>query len=236
MHPRLALSVPLLLTASLAHAQAPGEAPTQPVVMVPESACVACGCNRAESVMSRRWALGLSLGGMSVAPESRPDDETAFAIGELALRFRATRHLELELAVGGGRERTADDQDGELAVSSAILAARWRFRPEHAWNWFAMAGFGGAAVTRHDASDDERSDATQPLVTLGVGIERRFRRFALQAEARVVGMGTRERGDEVMAQSAEPRGPLDMDVVVAPSAADEQRGGGAFSIGLSYYF
>jgi hypothetical protein len=231
MHPRLALSVPLLFTASLAHAQAPGE---QPVVMVPESACVACGCNRPDSVMSRRWSVGLSLGGMSLAPESRPDDETAFAVGELALRFRATRHLELELAVGGGRERTEDNQDGELEVSAAVLAARWRFRPDHAWNWFVMAGLGGAAVTRHDASDQERSDATQPLVTLGIGIERRFRRFALQAEARVVGMGTRERDDDAMA-SPESRGPFDMDAIVAP-AVDEQRAGGALSIGASYYF
>jgi hypothetical protein len=235
MHSRLALSVPLLFTASLAHAQAPGEAAIQPVVMVPESACVACGCNRPDSVMSRRWSVGLSLGGMSLAPESRPDDETAFAVGELALRFRATRHLELELAVGGGRERTEDDQEGELEVSSAVLAARWRFRPEHAWNWFVMAGLGGASVTRHDASDQERSDATQPLVTLGIGIERRFRRFALQAEARVVGMGTRERGDEAMALSPESRGPFDTDAIVSP-AVDEQRAGGAFSIGASYYF
>jgi hypothetical protein len=240
MHARLlALSVPLF-TASLGHAllaraQAPGEVATQPVVMVPESACVACGCNRPESVMSRRWAIGLSLGGMSLAPESRPEDETAFAVGELALRFRATRHLELELAVGGGRERTEDNLDGELEVSSAVLAARWRFRPEHAWNWFVMAGLGGAAVTRHDATDDERSDASQPLVTLGLGLERRFRHFALQAEARIVGMGTKDRGEE-MAQRADARTPAEMDVVVAPSGVDEKRGGGAFSIGLSYYF
>jgi hypothetical protein len=234
MHARLlALSVPLLSTASLAHAQAPGEVATQPVVMVPESACVACGCNRPESVMSRRWSIGLSLGGMSLAPESRPEDETAFAIAELALRFRATRHLELELAVGGGRERTEDDQEGELEVTAAVLAARWRFRPEHAWNWFVMAGLGGASVTRHDASDQERSDASQPLFTLGVGVERRFGGFALQAEARVVGMGTDER-DEPMAQSAETIG--EMAAIVTPSPVDQKRGGGSFSIGLSYYF
>jgi len=237
MHARLlALSIPVLFTASLAHAQAPGEVGAQPVVMVPESACVACGCNRPESVMSRRWALGLSLGSMSLAPDSQPDDKTAFAIGELALRFRATRHLELELAVGGGRERTEDNQDGELAVSQAVLAARWRFRPEHAWNWFVMAGFGGAAVTRHDASDQERSDASQPLVTFGIGLERRFHHFALQAEARVIGMGNKDRGDEPMAQSAETTGPVDMVTIVAPPAVDEKRGGGSLSIGLSYYF
>src|SRR5262245_47653186 len=153
-----AFSLSLLLCSSSAHAQAPGEVAAPPVVMVPESACVACGCSRAESVMSRRWAVGLSLGSMSLAPDGQPDDKTAFAIGELALRFRATRHLELELAVGGGRERTDDDQEGELDVSTALIAARWRFLPEHAWNVYVMAGIGGAAVTRHDATDQERSD------------------------------------------------------------------------------
>src|ERR1044071_9204555 len=142
-----AFSLPLLLGATTTHAQAPGEVAVQPVVMVPESACVACGCSRAETVMARRWAVGLSLGSMTLAPDGQPDDKTAFALGELALRFRATRHLELELAVGGGRERTDDDQDGELAVSTAMLAARWRFLPEHAWNFYVMAGLGGAAGT-----------------------------------------------------------------------------------------
>lgn len=205
----------------------------QPVVMVPESACVACGCNRAESVMSSRWSVGLSLGSMSLAPEGQPDDKTAFAVGELALRFRATPHFELELTVGGGRERTADDQDGELQVSTALIAARWRFLPEHAWNWFLMGGIGGASVTRHDASDQERSDATQPLAMLGIGVERRFRHFAIQAEARAVGMGKKNE-DAPMAVRADAEVPSAM--VVTPSPVDQKRAGGSFTIGLSYYF
>jgi hypothetical protein len=236
MHARpLALSVPLLLAASLAHAQAPGEVVVQPVVMVPESACVACGCNRAESVMSRRWAIGLSLGSMSLAPDARPDDKTAFGIGELALRFRATRHLELELSVGGGRERTEDDQEGDLQVSTAVIAARWRFLPEHAWNWFVMGGLGGAAVVRHDATDQQRSDATQPLAMLGIGIERRFRHFALQAEARAIGIGSKDHSDPPMARDVETSLAAEM-TTTAPGAVDQKRAGGAFSIGLSYYF
>jgi opacity protein-like surface antigen len=230
------LSLPLLFAASPAHAQAPGEITAQPVVMVPESACVACGCNRGETVMSRRWAVGLSLGSMSLAPDGLPEDKTAFAIGELALRFRATLHLELELSVGGGRERTADDHEGDLQVSSAVIAARWRFRPEHTWNWFVMAGVGGASVTRHDATDQERSDATQPVATLGIGLEWRFRHFALQAEARAVGMGNKDHKDPPMAQSAETNLPAEMTVTSTPSSVDEKRSGGSFSVGLSYYF
>jgi hypothetical protein len=218
-------------------------------MMVPESACVACGCNRPETVMSRRWAVGLSLGSMTLAPDARPDDKTAFAVGELALRFRATRHLELELAVGGGREHTADDQDGELAVSTGLLAARWRFLPEHAWNVYLMAGLGAASVTRHDATDQERTPggsapgsppgAEQPLAMLGVGVERRFHHFALQAELRAVGMGNRDHEAPAMPDAAARSAQVTtmMTTVIAPPApVDEKRGGGSFSIGLSYYF
>jgi hypothetical protein len=194
----VALSLPAVLVTSVAHAQAPGDIDPQPVgvpvAMVPVAVAPAViapivACGGPESVMDRRWAIGLSLSTMSLSPDGAPDDRTAFAIGELALRFRATHHLELELTVGGGRERTANDQDGDLQVSAAMLAARIRFRPEAAWNWFVMAGVGGASVTLHDATDPERSDATRPMAMLGIGVERRFRHFALQAEARAIGIG-----------------------------------------------
>lgn len=267
----LALSLaPIITTASLAHAQAPGEVapqPIQPVVVAPvvvapvvaQPVVVApvvaqpapppapaaapmapppmappfgpvvaeAPCAR-ESVMASRWAIGLAVGSMSLAPESSPDDHTAFALGELSLRFRATRHLELELAVGGGRERTADDQEGDLEVTTAALAARYRFRPEAAWNWFVMAGFGGASITRHDATRQERDDAMQPLGMLGIGLERRFRHLALHAELRAVGLGQRNEDavEPAMAEGA----------VMTTSSADIARSGGSLTLGLSYYF
>jgi hypothetical protein len=266
----LAFSLAPLVTASLAHAQAPGEVAVQPVVVAPVvaqpvvvapvvaqpvviapvfaapapapapipapgAAPVDTGCAQVagrESVMANRWSIGLSVGSMSLAPEAAPDDQTAFALGELALRFRATPHLELELSAGGGRERTADDQDGELQVNTAAIAARYRFRPEAAWNWFVMAGIGGASVTHHDATQQERSDATQPLGMLGIGVERRFHHLALQAELRGVGLGKARQDTAVeppMTAAA---------TVMTPTAtsADTARSGGAFSIGLSYYF
>jgi hypothetical protein len=231
MHARLfalsAFSLPLAF-GSLAHAQAPGAVGAQPVVMVPESACVACGCNRPETVMSRRWAVGLSLGSMTLAPDARPDDKTAFAVGELALRFRATRHLELELAVGGGRERTADDMDGDLQVTTAALALRYRFRAEQHWNWFVMGGLGGAAIARHDATSQERSDATQPMLELGVGTEYRFDHLALQAELRGFGLGV-ARSDS----SSDPAASMPFE---SNTTNDIQRSGASLSVGLSYYF
>src|SRR5262249_40724691 len=118
MHLRtLALSLAPLFAASLARAQAPGEVAPQivvapvvaPVVVAPTPTAavvapapavvpgnVICGGGGGESVMANRWAIGFSVGSMSLAPDAAPDDKTAFAVGELALRFRATPHLELE--------------------------------------------------------------------------------------------------------------------------------------------
>jgi hypothetical protein len=234
-HPAFLLAP--LFAATVAHAQAPGEmAPVGP-----EDACGApCGCRPApvrESVMDNRWALGLSIGSMSLAPRGQSEDKTAFTIGELALRFRATPHLELELSAGGGRERLDDDRQGDLEVGTIALAARYRFNPEGAWNWFLMGGIGGASVTFHDATQEERDDATHPLALLGIGVERRFHHFAIQAEARVVAVGDKHRDDPAMDL---PGGEVAaMATAVTPpttTSPGDRLGGGAITIGASYYF
>src|SRR3954470_5244888 len=113
-----------LFAGSLAHAQAPGKVQpvivqpvvVQPVIVAPGAGPGVAPAPQAEprpAVMDDRWAVGFSVGGMSIAPSDAPDDQTHFTVGELALRFRATLHLELELAVGGGRERTQDNMDGD---------------------------------------------------------------------------------------------------------------------------
>jgi hypothetical protein len=240
----LAFSLAPLFLAPLAHAQAPGEvAPVvvqpvvvAPVVVAPVVAPADVACTRREdgreSVMANRWSVGFSVGGMSLAPKDSPDDHTGFTIAELALRYRLTRHFELEASAGGGRERTADDMDGDLAVTAFGLSARYRFMPEAAWNLFAMGGIGGASVTRHDATDQERDDALQPFGMLGVGIERRFHHVALQAELRAIGMG-KSHDDQRDPPVAEARA---MPVTTTTSSPDIERSGASFSVGLSYYF
>ncbi len=250
MHARsLAFSLaPLFLgsAASLAHAQAPGEFAPPPAGPAPDSACATpCGgCSHVESVMENRWAVGLSLGSMSLAPEGQSDNQTAFGIGELALRFRATPHFELELSAGGGREQLANDQQGDLEVTTAALAVRYRFRPEAAWNWFVMGGLGGASVVSHDATKQERDDATHPLGMLGIGLERRFHHFALQAEARAIGIGDKNRNSDAMAAPPPVAQPGAMATTPppappappAPVTPSQKQSGGALTIGLSYYF
>jgi len=227
--------------ASLAHAQAPGElAPPAPAAPAADSPCAALcgGCTRAESVMANRWAVGLSLGSMNLAPDGQSDNQTGFGIGELALRFRATPHLELELSVGGGREQLANNQQGDLEVNTAALALRYRFRPEAAWNWFVMGGLGGASVVSHDATKQERDDATHPLGMVGIGLERRFHHFALQAEARAIGIGDKTRNSDTMAAPppAEPGAMATTTPPPVPVAPSQKQSGGALTIGLSYYF
>lgn len=227
-----------LFAAPLAHAQAPGEVQpvvvVQPVVMAPGAAPGVApapppeACEPRPAVMDNRWAVGFSLGGMSIAPSDVPDDQTHFTVGELALRFRATLHLELELAVGGGRERTPDNMDGDLQVTTAALAMRYRFRAEEHWNWFVMGGLGGAAIARHDATSQERDDATQPMFVAGVGTEYRFDRFALQAELRGFGLGVARKDD--------PTWVPEMATTGGSNSADIQRSGASLSLGLSFYF
>lgn len=205
---------------------APGMTP----MVAPGSECAAPAPR--SSVMENRFAVGFSLGSMGLAPKDLPDDQTAFIVGELAFRFRVTRHFELELSGGGGREHTKDGMEGDLEVNQAMIAARWRFMPESKWNWFLTGGIGGASITRHDATKQERKDATQPMGMLGVGVERRFHHLALQAELRAIGMGKAK--EDQMTDAAAPTA---MTVTTTdPNSADIQRNGGSLTIGLSYYF
>jgi hypothetical protein len=223
----LRLVVASLFVTGTAYAQAPGEiqpGPVQPVTVVAAGPCGDC-----VPVMSNRWSVGLSIGSMGLAADSTPDASTSFAVGELAVRFRATPHLELELAVGGGRQHD-NGMDGDLEVNTAAIALRYRFMPYRTWNLYALVGVGGASVVSHEASDQERHDATRGMFELGLGIERRFEHFALQAELRGVALGeTKGDGDTqpVMTDAA---------TTTPPMTSTDKMSGGQFTIGASYYF
>jgi len=231
------VSLSPLLVATAAHAQAPGEmAPGQAPAVAPAPQPVVVVPAARESVMANRWAVGLSFGALGVAPEENQDDKTNFRVGEISLRYRATRHLELELAFGGGRQVLEDDSEGSLEASTGLLAARWRFMPEHKWNWFLMAGIGGTSIADHEASSEERDAQNRGMFALGAGVERRFRHFALQAELRAIGMGPRDSADaepavDVMSGTAPAATPPP-----APTSASDKLSGGTFTIGASYYF
>jgi hypothetical protein len=232
-----------LFVAATAHAQAPGE-------MAPGNPCGSCdGGAVHESYMAHRWSVGLSVGSLSVAPKANPDNKTEFGIGELALRYRATQHLELELALGGGREKLADGTQGDREANFGVLGARYRFNPGARWNWWVMGGLGGISVASQYASDQERKATERPMGQLGVGLERRFERFALQIELRGVGVGKRDNSNDVQPATGAGGAPgmttTKAGTPVPPPPplpppngmnAPEGQSGGQLTIGASYYF
>lgn len=208
----LATLAPLALATSTASAQAPGQwAPPPPSDYAAPPP--------PPPIVEQRWSVGLSMQHTTVATDDGAA-EANFAGGEIALRYRGWRHLELELSFGGGRQQLDDGSEGDLALGYGTLAARYRFNPHQSWNWWLLAGFGGTTIARYDASDDELADANRPHGTIGVGFEKRWSRLALQAELRAIGYGQTETEME-LADYGMPMPNLS---------------GGSFSLGASYYF
>jgi len=117
-----------------------------------------------------------------------PDGIVWVPFVELALRYRAKRVLELELAIRHGRPQvvgqgSAGDTDATLAAEQATVALRRRFWTDRPTSWFAGGGI-GLAMAAHSigglfpVADEE----LRTLVMAGVGIERRYRVVSFRAE------------------------------------------------------
>jgi opacity protein-like surface antigen len=226
----LPYSLAPFFVASLAHAQAPGDAvaPSAAPPVVTEAGPPAPCADCREPVMANRWSIGVSVGSLGVAPNGSPQNRSDFAVGEVELRFRATPHLELEVASASGQDPN-DEHPSYLRLNAVTLAARYRFMPEATWNWFVMGGVGAAAIAVHDATDQERRDATQALGMVGIGVERRFDHLALQAELRGISLGRR-----TSTTAADMSGTTTS--AMSTTTTEPARTGSSLTIGLSYYF
>lgn len=234
---KLAFVFVSLLVATTAYAQAPGDyeegtaAPgmVTPVVVQPAP----------PPPPLRRWSVGLGIGSMDLHPHEAPDAKTHYGIGQIAVRYLATRHLEIELTLGGGREKLDDGSQGDNEVNEGVLAARYRFSPGHRWNWWLMFGMGSLSVTRHDATKDERNAAEQSTMQFGGGLERRWTRFALQLELRAVGVKAQEpTAQPVMGTVTDAGGTTTMVPPPEPSPTYSAGGkaGGQMVLSGNYYF
>jgi hypothetical protein len=224
----LALGFVMLATAT-ASAQAPGESYAQPPSQT--APVVVAPAPHEIEPMRHRFAVNLNVGGFSVAPEDAPEgSETSFNIAELALRFRATRRLEIFLAFTGGRQVLEDDMEGDLATDMVTLGVRFNFRPEHRWNWYLMAGFGSTLIAHHETPEELRDDLRRGHGMFGIGVERRWHRFALQAELRGVGIEEREDAYTIQPEIVDGSG------TTADAMSTEELGGGQFTLGASFYF
>ncbi len=233
MSPRLLVlaMAPLLATAT-AHAQAPGEmqpSSPQPIAQDPSA------CPAGAAVMARRWAVGLAVGSLALAPQANPDAKTQFAMAQLSVRYRATHHLELELALAGGAQKYEDGSDGDLAMNSATLGARYRFRPEAPWNWWLMAGLGATVVAPKGSTQEQRDPLTRPHGSIGIGLEHRWTAFALQAELRGIGLAEDPHAAMTTVQPDIGFGAATPPAGVTTTSGGPQSGG-SLTIGASYYF
>lgn len=232
--------------ATVAHAQAPGDT-TPEAAPVPPSAApmvIENPCGGCVDPMRNRFALGLNVGGMSVTVDDDvAQTETKFRTAELSIRYRMTPHFELELLLSGGRQVLADNTDGDLAMGGGTLAARYRFRPDRAWNWWLMAGLGATVIEHQDSTKEARNNAQRGHAAFGVGLERRFRHLAIHAEMRGVGMGERNdamNGGPTVRPPQTDTGGTPNPPLVPPNVSDTRTGaalsGGQFTVGASFYF
>jgi hypothetical protein len=233
-----------LFVATTAYAQAPGDY-TEDQTAAPGEVVAAPGMVAPVVVVPtppppkpRRWSVGLGVGSLSLAPHSAPDVETEYGVGQLAVRYLATRHLEIELALSGGHEKMEDGKDGDREVNQGVLALRYRFSPGRRWNWWVMAGMGSLAVTQHEATKEERDLAAQSTLQFGAGLERRWSRFALQLEMRAVGVKAHDVEDAPVAGGTlvdagglmtPPKEPMTTD-------AGDGMAGGQMVLSGNYYF
>lgn len=226
----LALATAPLFLAASAYAQAPGDysggysngdtyaGPSAAPIVAPQVVV-------APPPSVGRFSVALGIGSMSLAAgNSDTGQSTDFAIGELALRYRAWQHLELELSFAGGNQQLAADQgggEGDLKIAHITLAARYRFGVENHFNWWLMAGFGGTTIAPKGATSAEADMQQRGHGMLGIGAEYRWTHFALQAEAKGIGVSPTKSEQ----QYAKDTG---MD---APGL-----GGGSFTLAGAYYF
>jgi hypothetical protein len=219
MTPRLLyVALAPLFAAATAHAQAPGDWTPEPSYAQPPPVVAP-----QPAPQVRKWSIGATAGQTDLSPKEYPDQTAQFDTASLALRYRGWRHLELELTIGGGSQTQADNTDrpGDLAMSTGTLAARYRFNPENKWNWWLLAGLGVTTVAPASSSDEQIKAAQRPHGTIGVGLERRWTRFALQFELRALSVGQTQ--DEMTL--------ADQGVMTTKGLS-----GGNFAFGASYYF
>jgi hypothetical protein len=225
-----------LFVATSAYAQAPGdyeEGTAAPGMVAPEVVAPT------PPPPPRRWSVGLGIGSLGLAPHDAPDAKTEYGVGQIAVRYLATRHLEIELAFGGGREKLEDGNEGDHEVSQGVIALRYRFNPAHKWNWWLMAGMGSLAVTHTEPTKEERDSAEQSTLQFGAGLERRWERFALQLELRAVGVKAHDAPEAmpvsggIATDTGEMIPPPDVNPV---SDAGDGKSGGQVIISGNYYF
>jgi hypothetical protein len=111
--------------------------------------------------------------------------------------------------------------------------------PRAPWNWWVMGGLGAVTITDQGATDQERHDAQRPLAQFGVGVERRFRRFALNAELSAIATGVMKQDATATpagTAAASTTTSTNTMTVQPTTTSSDKLSGGQLTIGASFYF
>lgn len=147
--------------AGTAHAQAPGMTAPQPPL---------------PSVMDKRWDVAADLAIESVSPDGGAG--VNFAVFELAGRFRMRPEFELGMSLDLG-----SGDAGDMATWGVYGDIRYHLPADNPWHLVLLGSIGAVAVYGKSAPDVEHRP--RGSLRTGVGVERRFGRFALEADLKV---------------------------------------------------
>lgn len=175
----------------------------------------------------QKFGVGLRLSNAGLSSRADRANKVDLGGGGLQVRYRLDRRWEFELSIEGLR---AELQDGAVVRESspATLAVLVHMRPEQRWDWYLIGGIGTTRDKVSYFSGETETGAEEfqsSHVHLGAGIERRFRKFGISAELRMVS-STRNNEELDAVQYGEG--------VDGPIPAES--GGGQLSILGTYYF
>lgn len=191
---------------------------------------------------SRRIGVGLHVGGMSVHPEGAEGDDAAttdFGGGGLHVSYRIAPRWRVELRTDSLQEQLESGEPGDAQLGMVTLGAAFHLTPHRRWDWYLLAGFGGASDAREDATEAEVEASAMGVGYLGVGVERRWGRLGVAAELRALGLSPADDADDADAPPAmtDARGGTVPGVIDdGDGAARDGLSGGQLTIGATYYF
>lgn len=186
---------------------------------------------------SRRIGVGLHVGGMSVHPEGDEAAATDFGGGGLHVSYRIAPRWRVELRTDSMQEQLESGEPGDAQLGIVTLGAAFHLTPHRRWDWYLLAGFGGASDAREDATEAEVEASAMGVGYLGVGVERRWGRLGVAAELRAIGLSPADDEDAAAPPAmTDARGATVPGVIDDGDAAREPLGGGQLTIGATYYF
>ncbi len=186
---------------------------------------------------AHRLGVGLRVGGLTLSERATDGSEDqSFSMGGLVARYRASRRIELELAIEGGREQLDHGYESSYQMSAVTAAALIHLTPQSEWDWYLLGGLGANDRRYEDDSDDYADQRTH--LALGVGLERRWEHLALGVELRALAMSARE--DQLVNEplpypQPEPA-PVPTAAVVIDDSDDGEPGGAQLSVSATWYF